>query len=681
MDMRCRQTFRPDIQGLRAIAIAIVVLAHAGAPGFAGGFVGVDVFFVLSGFLITGLLVEEHLANGTILYGTFLARRLRRLLPALLAMAMTVLFIATLLLSPYEVRMQTGSFIYSVSWSSNFYFAFAEFDYFAALKAKDLFLHTWSLGIEEQFYVVWPFLIVFAFAMAARGRTAFRLRTLLAVIIAVFVLSLGLCIYWSRSEHLLSFYMMPARGWQFALGSLVFVVSRLAWSDTATSGACTPAETLNTYMGAVGLALIAMCATFLHSDLNYPGVYATLPSIGTALVIYAGTGNAGSPIARWLASRPLAWVGDRSYSLYLWHWPVLLLGGAFGLRDNGTGVIWLILASLLLAAISYRWIELPFWRGRFSTLRPRLVYFSAILAILTSVGLANVPAKTPAFNSTAVAGLDPIGVRQDTEDSFVAVLRCDSWYHSSEVRPCEIGSSDAERTIALIGDSIGTQWASVFPEIYKAPEWRLVVLAKSACAIADLEYFYRPVGGNYDVCTEWRNRSIDYLAELRPDIVFIGSSSGYEFSESEWVGGTKRIIAELAPVVDHVVILPGTPGLSFHGPSCLQAPYRFTSRLRKSHYLCEEAQRSTRSDEVTGYLTKAASDFENAHVLNLNDLVCPNRSCAARSNDGIPVFRDEAHLTNSFVVAQSTEVSSRLNALGVGASAFTGSTSTASIAQ
>jgi hypothetical protein len=124
--------------------------------------------------------------------------------------------------------------------------------------------------------------------------------------------------------------------------------------------------------------------------------------------------------------------------------------------------------------------------------------------------------------------------------------------------------------------------------------------------------------------------------------------------------------------VDHVVILPGTPGLSFDGPSCLQAPYRFTSRLRDSENLCEEAQQSGRSDKIAGYLVRAASDFENVHVLNLNDLVCPSRRCAARSQSGIPVFRDSQHLTASFVVAQSPEVLSRLDAIGVGPAAFKG---------
>ena len=202
--------YRQDIQGLRAIAISIVVMAHANIPGFAGGFVGVDVFFVLSGFLITGILVKERLATGTIRYATFLSRRLKRLLPALLVMLVTVLFLASMLLSSYEVQMQTGSFPYSATWTSNFYFAFAEFDYFAVLKAKDLFLHTWSLGIEEQFYVIWPWMVMLSFAIATISSTPnCHFRHLIHVIAVVFLAGIGLCLYWAHTNTLLSFYMMP----------------------------------------------------------------------------------------------------------------------------------------------------------------------------------------------------------------------------------------------------------------------------------------------------------------------------------------------------------------------------------------------------------------------------------------------------------------------------------------
>ncbi|MGB5441281.1 MAG: acyltransferase family protein [Gammaproteobacteria bacterium] len=660
--------YRPDIQGLRAIAIAIVVLAHANIPGFAGGFVGVDVFFVLSGFLITGLLVKERLETGTIRYATFLSRRLRRLLPALLVMLVTVLFLVSMLLSSYEAQMQTGSLVYSATWTSNFYFAFAEFDYFAALKAKDVFLHTWSLGIEEQFYAVWPWLVSLSFVIAAASSKPDRdFRSLFTVIAIFFVVGIGLCLYWAQTAPLLSFYMMPSRGWQFALGASVFVYShrsRLGWSGD--SGFLHSTTTMQ-LAGALGLVLIIGSAVLLHTELNYPGYYALFPSIGAALLIHAGTGTQAPAVSRILAGRAFVWLGDRSYSLYLWHWPVLLLGGVFGLAKLPAGIATLVGIAILLAVVSYHWIERPFWKGRFSATPTRLVTLMSALAIVVTFGLSHSLTTVVFKDAVASANHGDTDSRADVPKIFVA-FKCDSWYHSSEVVPCVIGDSNARYTAVLIGDSIGTQWASLLPEIYKEPDWQVLVLAKSACAIADLEYYYKPAGEMYDVCTEWRNRSIEYIERLQPDIVFIGSSSTYSFSKTEWVGGTERVIAKLASAVRHVVIIPGTPVLSFDGSSCLKEPYRFTSRLRNSQYICEEALMNTASDDVARYLGRAASGIPNAHILNLNDLVCPGRSCAARSRDGLTVFRDHQHLTASFVVAQTPAVLSRLNSIGLGPS-------------
>ncbi len=659
--------FRPDIQGLRAIAIAVVVLAHAQVPGFSGGFVGVDIFFVLSGFLITGLLVKERLGSGTIRYGRFLARRLRRLLPALLVMLVAVLFLALTLLSAFEAQMQTGSFLYSVTWTSNFYFAFAEFDYFSALKAKDLFLHTWSLGIEEQFYVAWPWLVALAFALAAGNSKPDRhFRSMSIVIGAVFVAGLGLCVYWAQAEPLLSFYMMPSRGWQFALGAAVFLYAQRASLGREASADPRHPVGFRRVAGAAGLALILGSTLLLHDKLNYPGGYALLPSVGTALLIYAGSGRGRSPVTAALASRPFVWLGDRSYSLYLWHWPVLILGAAFGLADSAAGTIGLMVMAILLAAVSYRWIELPFWKGRFSVAPPRLVTLASALALVGALGLSQSLSAVAFDGSARSADHGVADPRADAPEVFATNLDCDSWYFSAEVVPCATGNADALHTAVLIGDSIGTQWASMLPEIYRQPDWRVVVLAKSACAIADVEYYYKPAGGTYDVCTEWRNNSIAYLETLQPDIVFIGSSSGQDFSESEWVEGTRRVLAKLAASARQVVIIPGTPSLSFDGPSCLREPYRFTSRLRDSQYICEEAQASGTSDEVAVYLELAASGLPNARVLNLNDLVCPDRRCAARSPDGIAVFRDDQHLTATFVAAQAATVRARLDSFGVG---------------
>lgn len=661
--------FRLDLQGLRAIAIAIVVLAHANVPAFSGGFVGVDVFFVLSGFLITGLLVQERLTKQKIHYGRFLARRLRRLLPALLVMLVVVLWLSLLLLSSYEARMQTGSFLYATTWTSNFYFAFAEFDYFAALQAKDLFLHTWSLGIEEQFYIVWPWVIALSFlVLGASSNPHLAYKALLAVILLVFAGSLAVSLYWSQTSPLLSFYMMPSRGWQFALGAFVFVYARMSQAEQSTGPAFWRSALVSQCAGITGLLLIIGSALVLHAELTYPGYFAIFPSAGAALLIFAGLELRQSVVNDVLRSKALVWLGDRSYSLYLWHWPVLLLGGAYGLANEMAGVLALVGVSIILAMLSYRFVEKPVWKGRYSQVSPRVVVLTSLLAVTALFQMSQLMIQD-SFTGTAVAEKRADDdSRLDAPAVFKAGFDCDSWYWSSDVVPCTSGDDSARNTAVLIGDSIGAQWASFLPEIYQAPDWRIFVLTKSSCAIADVEYYYKPVGGLYDVCTDWRNGSIDYIAGLKPDVVFVGTSARNGFSASQWVGGTQRILERLAAVARHVVVIPGTPALSFDGPSCIKEPYRFTRRLRDSKNFCEEKLKSNVTDQIARHLEKAAIGVPNAHVMNLNDLVCPERRCAARTSDGLAVFRDDQHLTASFVLAQVSDVLSRLDAIGAGPS-------------
>ena len=193
-------TFRPDLQGLRAVAIILVVLAHAGVTFLPGGFVGVDVFFVLSGYLITGLLIQEYIDTGRIELLPFMARRLKRLLPALFFMLCIVVTSSLVLLSNYEATQQTTSLKFAATWTSNLFFSLSTIDYFAELKSKDLFLHTWSLGVEEQFYLVWPVLILFAFTLLKQLQigSANRRTQLLTILGVLFLASFGLSWYWLK---------------------------------------------------------------------------------------------------------------------------------------------------------------------------------------------------------------------------------------------------------------------------------------------------------------------------------------------------------------------------------------------------------------------------------------------------------------------------------------------------
>ena len=650
-------SFRPDLQGLRAVAIALVVLAHTNVPGFSGGFVGVDVFFVLSGYLITGLLVQERMSTGSIFYGKFLARRLRRLLPALLVMLVVVLTTASFSLSAYETRMQSGSFLFSATWTSNFFFAFVDRDYFSALQSEDLFLHTWSLGIEEQFYVVWPWLLIFVFFLVPKKYCLKRARNVvLGALGVVFVASLLLCLYWAKNQQLLSFYMMPARAWQFALGAAVYVrsyeIGRSRFAGTA--------------IGIGGLLLIVGSAVFLGPDINYPGFFALFPSLGAAMVIAAGTGASQNLVNSALSSKYFVWLGDRSYSLYLWHWPVLILGNSFGIKASVSGILLLIIISTLLAMLSYRQVELPFWKGRYSQAKSSRTFLVSLLMVVAAIGVSDGLYRNVYGDRSAVLIAQNYYPRQDVSRAIYGRgLGCDTWYFSTELVPCAIGERDGEHLAILLGDSIGAQWSTLVSGVFSAPDWQVLVLTKSSCAIVDESYYYEKAGGDYVVCTEWRNKALEYIAALEPDVVIIGSSATYDFTDSQWVDGSSRVLSKLSKAAFQVVVVAGTPELTFDGPSCLEEPYRFSYRLLGGSRECEEVESESTSEDVVAYLRRSVADFSNANVLDLGDLVCPEGKCAARTKEGTVVFRDQQHLTMTFVNEQIDEARARLQAMGI----------------
>ena len=659
-------SFRPDIQGLRAVAVALVILAHAGVAGFAGGYVGVDVFFVLSGYLITGLLLEERVATGTIRYGEFLARRLRRLLPAMLAMLLVVLIVSTIVLTPFEMRQQSRSFPYAAAWISNFFFSFAERDYFLALQDHDLFLHTWSLGVEEQFYLIWPWLVLLF--VGFKARVADRLsqgKVILVGFAMVFVASLVLSIYLSANLPLLAFYMMPSRFWQFALGSGVYVGMHMAFDWRAVSMG-RKGKIGAWIAGLTGVMLVICSAVLLSPDISYPGWYALAPSFGAALLIAAGRISDRAAAGPILSSGLFVWIGDRSYSLYLWHWPILILGTATGISGLVAGKLVLVALTVALAMLSYRYIELPFWKGRFRTAIPKHVVVYAVTTIIVSVTAYNALERQvfgSSVESLVADGYDP---RMDADPRvYLSGLHCDTGHFATQVVPCALGNPTGERLAVLLGDSIGAQWSPAVSEIFPSPEWQILVLTKSACAIVDKTWHYNKAGGDYTVCTEWRNMVLDYIDMIAPDVLIIGSSATYNFTATDWVDGTTRVLQRVAPSVGHVVLIAGTPHLSFDGPSCLEDPWRFSFRLINGDRECEEAMTETRSDVVANYLRQSARGFANVGVVELGRAVCPDGRCAAQTPDGVVIFRDEKHITASFARSLVPLFKDRLKVLGV----------------
>ena len=363
-----RRQFRADIQGLRALAVVLVLLEHAGLPFTPGGFIGVDVFFVISGFLISGHLVESLRADGSDrASASFYAARARRILPAALVTILATAVAAFVLVSPLRLIEILQDAVASALSVPNLLFAVRETDYLAGT-APSPFQHFWSLGVEEQFYLVWPALLLAVFLIARRSR-----RVLMTAIAVVTVASFVACVLTTTDAPSLAFFSPHTRAWEFGVGALIAGGAALL---TRVPAAVARALTW------VGLAAILLAALTYSADLAYPGVAVLLPVLGAALVIGFGGGTRGAAAidggggpgsvggaASLLARRPVQFVGAISYSLYLVHWPILVLvHERLGLGEPlplhvGLAVV---VVSVPVAWLLFRFVETPFRTGRSS---------------------------------------------------------------------------------------------------------------------------------------------------------------------------------------------------------------------------------------------------------------------------------------------------------------------------
>lgn len=362
--------YRADIDGLRALAILPVVLYHAGLPMLDGGFVGVDVFFVISGFLITSLIVKD-LQAGQFSLADFWRRRVRRIMPALSVVILTTLIAGWFLLLPKDYDMLGQQVAAQGVFSSNILF-FANTGYFADKAYLRVLLHTWSLAVEEQFYIFFP-VVMFALWRYAR-------RAVVPILVAVTVLSCIACIIGTNWNKDMAFFLLPFRGWELLIGSLtVFVIPKTAQVDARLRGAA----------GLAGLLLIAAAILLFTEEMRFPGWAAAVPCLGAALFIWANA--AGLTLSgRVMSWRPLVWIGLVSYSWYLWHWPLMSFFRYFA---NGeltfmTATI-CVLGSLALVILTWHFVERPFRRPDFFVKgnRNALLAGAAVLSVFLGTGL------------------------------------------------------------------------------------------------------------------------------------------------------------------------------------------------------------------------------------------------------------------------------------------------------
>lgn len=643
-----RPGFRPDIEGLRAVAILLVVAAHAGVPWLAGGFIGVDVFFVLSGYLITRLLTAELISTGRVDIVGFYARRFRRLLPALLLMLGVCMLLGAQVVPAALQGAQADAAGAAALWAGNLLFAFARLDYFDVASSENLFLHTWSLGVEEQFYLLWPLLLVVAFRARCRPAAASS-HNLIQVLWLVAVVSFVACILVANVEPRYAFYLMPTRAWQFALGGL----AGLYFKERGGGGLEAPLWTA--VLGWLGLAGILIAAVVLSENARYPGILALLPTLCTLMVLICGTRLPQFSVSQLLSQPAMTAIGRMSYSWYLWHWPVLVLGYWLWPQPSPTLRLAFLLGSVLLAWLSWRFVEAPIRQSARLMESPRRIILISLLLMSCIVAgsvqwqvLARRTLDEPVHQRSVQARMDAPALYQKG---------CDQWYHSDALVLCEFGNAHAARTLVVLGDSIGLQWFPAIERIFDPAHWRIIVMTKSSCPIVDVPIFYARIGREYTECANWRRAAVARIADMAPNAVIIGSTHTYDFSLAQWEDGTERILQRIAPAAGKIRILRGTPVLPFDGPGCLAPRGRLWSYLGTAS--CTAPAHNSHSDTVFRSLQAAASGFDNVRVVDMTEAVCPEGICAAQRN-GLPTYRDERHLTASFAASLASSLATEL---------------------
>ena len=679
-----RSGFRPDIEGLRAVAVVAVVLFHAGLPGVTGGYIGVDVFFVISGFLITGLLWREVTSTKTVQLGRFYGARARRLLPAAAAVGIVTAVASAAVLPPLQARGVFLDGIASALYVGNYRFALQGTDYLSA-DLPSPFQHYWSLGVEEQFYLLWPALIIGAAWLVRRARNGAVSRAAPYAVLAVLgVASLVAAVVWTRTSPPWAFFSLPTRAWELAAGGLV-ALSIEHWRRLPLLPAAV--------VGWGGLAVIVLACTQLDTKTPYPGTAALLPVLGTALIIGGGCATGSLGVGRVLCRPAMRAVGRVSYSWYLWHWPVLLLmPPLLGVPAGLAGRLSAILVSAGLAVITLHLVENP---GRFAgTLRRSVKASLAVAAgataaaacacVLllnvipvpvghgTAVPTANIvalpPASLPAVSPqeavvrqtfaqvrdavAASAGLravpsnlDPSLAQAPADKAAVFVNGCVRSWREVGQSECATGDVASPTTVALVGDSHAAMWEPAFRKVAEQRHWRLETLAKVTCPLLELRITSPYLGRAYTECVQWRGQIMDRLRAGHPRLVVLdmsrryGADFGFTSYDPAWIDSLGRTVAQLRSTGATVLVLGPAPDPHGSAPACLSGHLDDATACAPP--------RPAALDDGGISAERAATTGAGGQYADLTDLFCAPDRCPVIVGNTL-VFRDDNHVTTEY---------------------------------
>lgn len=629
-----RDDRRGDIQGLRAVGALLVAVYHIWFARVSGG---VDVFFVVSGFLLIGSLTREAATAGAVDILRYAARLAKRLLPASLAVLAAIVLTAPLWAPGVRWDPYAKHVIAAAAYLENWYLIRFSADYLTRDAATPPVQHYWAMAVQVQALAAFG-VMMWLGAWALRRTSVDRTKAALVLLAAVFVVSLAWSVLHTRWNQPVAYFDTFARLWQFALGGMAaIVVPRLALSGRARLA-----------LGWTGLAMIVSCGVVMPVAGVFPGYAALWPTLGAVFVLIGGLGTHRLGVGRLLASRPLTWLGDRSYGLYLWHWPILLAW--LTLVERATAPLFaglaILGASILLADLTLRFIEAP--GRRLGDGRPlRVLAASAAVGAATValaagwIGYTKLQARAEwarladpaAYPGAAAFGREvpeapvtpgPFTVRADRPELY------DNGCHQSETGTatpnCVYGDPDAPYTLAVVGGSHVTQWFPALLGAVEGSDWKLMIFTKSACLFREVPEPHEPPS-----CAVWNRNVMAELERIRPDAVFTTTTRG-EYSADEIAPGYLERWRELEALNIPIVGMRDTPWFQFDVAECVERFGRDAAR-------CSRPRAELLSPENP---TLAATGIANLHPLDFSRFFCDETTCPAVVGN-VMVYHDTHH--------------------------------------
>ena len=646
-----------NIQGLRAIAVLAVVLYHAGFSWIPGGFIGVDVFFVISGFLITQLIVKELKTTGTLNFSQFYARRLRRLLPTAAVVIVTTIGVSRHLISPLRFRDIGIDALSSIFNAANYRFYFSEIDYLNSGDKPSLFLHFWSLSVEEQFYLIWPLLIFIGYKL-------FKQLGILALLIPVAGYSFYYSLQLTESNSTLAFYSLPTRAWEFAIGSLAYLC---IWKLHRIPGF------FKFLFGWTGLAGLIYSFITIKDTLPFPGLIVLIPATSTVLVLIASFH--GKFLGSFLISNPLSYfIGAISYSLYLWHWPVYqLMVEVLGFKPTGTNLYLYFALTLTFTLLTYFLVEEPIRNYKRLWSRPKFTFIWAGILSLISVfvamtllglnlGAGNFTTVSPTTEQAPVINLigqgsQPRNLSADLplETQVLFPLTLGQVKASQEVgqgcislsteskKPCSYGDLKSAQTVVIWGDSHANHWLPALDIAGKKNNFKVIEYTKVGCsapAFLDLKYKENP----YPQCISYREQTLAEILALKPNLIVLSNFHYTKTFSNESVEAYSFVLKPISDAGIKSIIISDSPFPNEDIPQCLSLHLTDTS-------LCDLP-----FDSYNPYLgLQSIGKQWNVPVINPTNWFCTAIDCPAVVNQ-IIVYRDNSHISTAFAKSLSEKI-------------------------